>query len=625
MRRVGLVVLLAAAWLALAAPALAEGVRRMEPASWWIGFQDRSLELLVYGEGAGDWTPKLERAGVRITGYEAAPNRNYLFVQLDIAPDAKPGPVSIRFVEGARTVGRRVLDLRAREAGSVARQGFGAQDSIYLITPDRFANGDPGNDRVQGLQEGPNRALPGGRHGGDLAGLAAHLDYITGMGFTQLWLTPVLENDQPEHSYHGYATTDFYRVDPRFGTNADVRRLADAARARGAGLIMDMIPNHIGSEHWWMRDLPSPDWVHNNGRFTPTNHIHTAQMDAHAAPSEAKAFEEGWFAPRMPDLNQDNPHLARYLIQNALWWIEYAGLSGIRVDTYPYPDKAFMAEWSRRVLQEYPNFTVVGEEWSRHPNVVAYWQRGAHNRDGYVSHLPSLMDFPLQYSLTQALIEPESVFPVTGFLRLYETVANDFVYPDPENLVVFADNHDMDRIYTQLGGDLALTRMALGYIATMRGVPQVYYGTEVLAANPGTHDHGVLRADFPGGWQGDAVNAFTGAGLSPDQRAFQDYVRRLFTWRKQQPVLHQGKLIHYYALPADPDWSGVYVYGRMHEKDAVLVALNKTDTIKELPATRFQDVLQGRTRGRDIVSGETVDVGAIVRVPARSLVIIDLD
>jgi len=625
MRRVGLGVLLAALWLGLAAPALAKGVERMEPASWWIGFRDPGLELMVYGQGAGRWTPRIERAGVRITGFEAAPNPNYLFVRLEISPDAAPGPVAIRFMDGARVVDRRVLDLQARAPGSARRAGFGPQDAIYLVTPDRFVNGDSANDRVKGLKEGPDRSFHGGRHGGDLAGLAGHLDYIADMGFTQVWLNPVLENDMPAYSYHGYATTDFYKVDPRYGYNSELKDLARKARAQGVGLIMDMIVNHIGSEHWWMRDLPSPDWIHNNGKFAPTNHVHTAQMDAHVAPSEAKIFEEGWFAETMPDLNQDNPHLARYLIQNTLWWIEYAGLSGIRMDTYPYPDKAFMAGWSRRVLEEYPDFTVVGEEWSRHPNVVAYWQKGARNLDGYVSHLPSLMDFPLQYSLVQALIEPESVFPVTGFLRLYETVANDFVYPDPDGLVVFADNHDMDRIHTQLGGDLALNRMALGYIATMRGVPQVYYGTEILAQNPGTHEHGVLRADFPGGWRGDAVNAFTGEGLREEQRAFQAYVRRLFTWRKTQPVLQEGKLIHYYPLPADPFWSGVYVYGRMIPDDAVLVAMNKTNEIKDLPAGRFQDVLQGRTKGLDIVSGERVDLRAVVRVPPRSLVIIDLD
>lgn len=609
----------------LAGQAWAKGLERMEPASWWIGLKEPHLELMIHGEGAARWMPSLSYPGVTLRSYEAGDNPNYLYVTLEIAATARPGPVPIRFAEHGRVVAHRNLVLQAREQGSAGRQGFSAADAIYLITPDRFANGDPRNDLVKGLKEIPNRSFHGGRHGGDIAGVIQHLDYITGLGFTQLWLNPVLENDQPNYSYHGYSTTDFYKVDPRYGTNADMRRLSDAARAKGAGLIMDMIVNHIGSEHWWMRDPPSHDWINNGGVFKPTNHIHSTQMDVHAAPSEAKTFEQGWFAESLPDLNQTNPHLATYLIQNSIWWIEYANLSGVRMDTYPYPNKDFMAQWSARIMAEYPHFTIVGEEWSRHPPIVAYWQAGVHNRDGYVSHLPSLMDFPVQYALIEALKEPENTFPTTGLLRLYEMIANDFIYADPAKLVIFADNHDMDRAFTQLGQDLSLDKMALGVMATLRGVPQIYYGTEILMQNPQSHEHGIIRSDFPGGWAGDAVNAFTGQGLSPEQREVQEFTRKLFTWRRTQPALHDGKMIHFYPAPDDPGRRGVYVYGRVNGTDGVLVALNKNTDARTLPTARFADVLAGRIGGTDVISGGHVDLRSTLTLPPRSITIIDLD
>jgi len=625
MRWVKWMALALCAWAVLTGAALAKGLQRMEPASWWIGFRNPALELMVYGDGAGSWTPSLDHPGVTLRGFEAGENPNYLYVDLLIAPDATPGPVAIRFRDAdGRTVARRSLELRAREPGSAERQGFSARDAIYLITPDRFANGNLKNDVVKGLKEGLNRDFHGGRHGGDIQGVIDHLDYMAGLGFTQVWLNPLLENDQLTFSYHGYSTTDFYKVDPRYGSNADMRRLADAAKAKGMGLIMDMIVNHSGSEHWWLKDPPSRDWIQFGGAFRPTNHIHSTQMDVHAAPSEAAQFEQGWFVETLPDLNQRNPHLATYLIQNSIWWIEYANLSGVRMDTWPYPEKHFMAEWSRRVMEEYPNFTVVGEEWSRHPPIVAYWQAGVHNRDGYRSYLPSLMDFPIQYSLVQALIEDENTFPTTGLLRLYEMLANDFIYADPDKLVTFPDNHDMDRVFTQLGHDVALAKMAVGFTATARGIPQIYYGTELLKQNPGSPEHGIIRSDFPGGWPGDAANGFTGEGLSPEQRDFQDFTRKLFLWRKSQPALHEGKMIHFYPAPDDPERRGLYVYGRVGGGDAVLVAINK-GAARSVPSARFADVLGARTGGVDVLTGQRVDLSAQLALPARSITIIDLD
>lgn len=624
--RLGLFALLAMlALTGFSLNARAAAIDRFEPASWWIGFKDPSLQILVHGPKIGALTPKLDYPGVKLIGATPGANANYLFIDLEISPNAKPGLVEIAFQRKGRTLERRRLELRAREAGSAGRAGFAPKDAIYLITPDRFANGDPGNDSVKGLREAANRAIPGGRHGGDIQGVINSLDYIEKMGFTQIWLNPLLENDQPEYSYHGYATTDFYKVDPRFGSNGDMRRLADAAKARGIGLIMDMIVNHVGSKHWWMADPPGPDWINFGGKFSQTSHLHITQMDPYVTQRDAKQFSDGWFVEVMPDLNQRDPHLAKYLIQNSIWWIEYAGLSGIRMDTYPYPDKAFMSDWSGRINAEYPNFTIVGEEWVRNPAMVAYWQKGHVNKDGYVSYLPSLMDFPLQDMMRQALIEEEQQWPASGLFKLYEALANDFVYTDPGKLVVFPDNHDMDRILKQMGGDIALAKMALGYVATVRGIPQIYYGTEVLMTNPGPKDDGIIRSDFPGGFVGDRVNAFTGAGLSPEQRDFQEFTRILLNWRKANPALMEGRLLHYAPNAGDARRKGVYVLARQSTDDGVLIAINKDTAPKSLPIGEYAQALRGKTSGRDILTGKRMDLTRTLDLPARAITIIDLD
>ena len=427
----------------------ADRIERMEPVSWWVGMQDPRLQLMVHGARIAELEPTLDHPGVAVTGVHRVANPNYLFIDLEIAPETRPGPVRIDFRKGGRKVARRDYLLQAREPGSAQRRGFGPQDVIYLLMPDRFANGNPANDTVAGLQDGLARSKSLGRHGGDLQGVANHLDYIAGMGFTQLWLNPALENAQPEASYHGYAITDFYRVDPRLGSNESFRQLARDARERNIGVIMDVVLNHIGSSHWWMSDLPAPDWINYGGKFTATHHVRESLQDPHGAEADRRGFADGWFVETMPDLNQRNPFLATYLIQNTLWWIEFAGLSGLRVDTYPYSDRAFLTEWSRRVMQEFPNLNVVGEEWSGSPVTVSYWQRGRKPADGYVSHLPGLFDFPLQEAVSQGLLEKEGWG--TGLRRIYRVLAADSLYPDPYNLVVFPDNHDVSRLYTVLG------------------------------------------------------------------------------------------------------------------------------------------------------------------------------
>jgi len=604
-------------WLSAFAPvAHAARIERVEPANWWVGMQHNRVELLVHGKGIGTATPRLSRAGVAIVEVQKTDNPNYLFVTVEIAGDAALGAFDIEFVEAGKVVATHPWRLDAREPGSAQRRGFDARDAIYLITPDRFANGDPSNDSVAGMTETANRTNPNGRHGGDIAGIRKHLDYIAGMGFTQLWPTPMLENNQPQYSYHGYAITDLYRTDPRMGSNEDFLALSREAKAKGVGIVMDVVLNHIGSKHWWMRDLPAKDWINNGAKFAPTNHRRTAIQDLHAAPADRTAFTDGWFVDAMPDLNQRNPHLARYLIQNTLWWIEYAGLSGIREDTFGYADTQFLSDWAKAVLREYPNFAMVGEEWSINPAVVAHWQRGKQNASGHVPHMPSMMDFPIHIALRNALVQPEGW--ESGWIGLYEMLANDFVYPDPDALVVFAENHDTPRLLAHVEGDLALWKLGMAYLATVRGTPQFYYGSEVLLRGPKERNDGLLRADMPGGWTGDAADAFSGDGLIAAQREAQDYTRALFNWRKRTPLLHTGKLMHF--APQD----GVYVYARHDEKRAVLVALNKNAEATPLALDRFDAFLRGRS-ARDALTGKPVALGKSLTLSGKSATLLEID
>lgn len=414
------------------------------------------------------------------------------------------------------------------------------------------------------------------------------------------------------YSYHGYSTTDYYQVDPRFGTNTLYRQLSEKARQHGVGIIMDMILNHIGSEHVWMHDSPSEDWIHNQKQFVQTTHFREALHDPHGTRQDLNAFAVGWFVPTMPDLNQSNPHLATYLIQNAIWWVEYADLSGIRVDTYSYSDKAFLSDWTSRLMQEYPNLNIVGEEWSVNPIITSYWQAGSLRHDNYESALPSVMDFPLQATLIRALREKESW--AGGLRSLYEILAGDFIYGDPYNLVVFADNHDMSRVYSQLQEQPELWDMAMTYLLTTRGIPQIFYGTEILMSNTGTDDHGVIRSDFPGGWPDDDVNAFTGEGLSETQKWAQNRIRTLLQLRQRHPQWFTGKLTHY--TPQD----GVYVYFRHAQEgaeDKLMVVLNKNDKDTALDLARFETMLNGQSTIQRM-NGEKQKLPATLTVPASA-------
>jgi len=588
-------------------------VEHMEPPFWWAGMHSDKLQLMVHGPRIADLDPAIAYPGVRIDAVTRVANRNYVFIDLKIAPDARPGKFQIVFGDGTL---RHDYQLLARTPGSAQRPGFSSKDAIYQIMPDRFANGLEANDSIQAMADKADRSKGGGRHGGDIQGVIDRLDYIADMGFTQIWPTPLVENDMPAYSYHGYAATDHYKIDARYGSNDDFRRLSAEARKKGIGIIQDVVLSHIGSGHWWFRDMPTPDWTTHGGKFVPTQHHRVAVQDPYAANEDKLNFTTGWFTGTMPDMNQTNPLVANYLIQNNIWWIEYAGLSGLRIDTYGYSDGAFLTEYTRRLMAEYPQLNMVGEEWHKSPNVVSRWQKGKVNFDGYVSSLPSLMDFPMSEVMRHALASKEMG---EGFNDVYETLSMDYLYPNPGNLVLFEGNHDMARIFSVVGEDYKLYQMSIAYLMTMPRIPQFYYGSEVLMTSATKErDDATYRRDFPGGWKGDKVDAFTGAGLSAQQREAQAFVKKLANWRKSQPVIHSGKTMHFGAE------NGTYVYFRYNGSKKVMVAFNKGSKDAVLPAARFAEMLAGVSSGMDIISGKMVSLDKTVTLPARSVQILEL-
>jgi glycosidase len=569
----------------------------------------------VHGERIADLEPTLSYPGVRIAAVTRVASRNYLFIDLVIADEARPGAFDITF-KGAGRGTKYSYRLLAREKGSAERAGFGSADAIYQVMPDRFANGNPANDTVAGLADKDGRAMGHGRHGGDIQGMIDHLDYIAGLGFTQLWPTPLVENNAPAASYHGYAATDHYRIDPRYGSNEDYLRLSKEARKHGIGLIQDVVLSHIGSGHWWMKDLPTPDWVNHGGKFVPTHHHRVAVQDPYASRADRENFTTGWFAPGMPDMNQTNPLVANYLIQNNIWWIEYAGLSGLRIDTFGYSDGAFLTEYTKRLMAEYPRLNMVGEEWSKLPAVVSHWQKGKVNFDGYTSSMPSLMDFPLTETMRTTLASKEGTWL---FNDVYETVSLDYLYPNPGNLVLFEGNHDMPRLFSVVGEDINRYKMDIVFVMTMPRIPQFYTGDEILMTSATKErDDSSYRTDFPGGWAGDKVNAFTGAGLTAPQREAQEFVRRLVNWRKAQPVIHHGKLMHY--GPEDNTW----VYFRYDERKKVMVAFNLNAREMALPTARFDEMLKGVESGVDVLSGKRYDLKTELKLAPNSVVVLEL-
>ncbi|MGQ1889045.1 glycoside hydrolase family 13 protein [Thermophagus sp. OGC60D27] len=590
---------------------------RLEPPSWWIGFKNPVVQVMAYSENIGLLRPEIDYPGLSIQKITSVKNPNYLFIDILIDDNAAPGTVAIRFKDGKRVKKTMSLELLERREGSALREGFNSSDAIYLIMPDRFANGNPANDNIDGMLEIADRNAPYGRHGGDLEGIKQHLDYIAGMGFTAIWLNPVLENDMPQSSYHGYATTDYYKVDPRFGTNEEYKQLVEAANQKGLKVIKDMIFNHCGSYHWWMNDLPTDDWI-NYGHFIRSNYRLSTISDPNASEADLKLATEGWFDSTMPDLNLRNELLLNYLIQNSIWWIEYAGLQGIRQDTYPYPDKHGMAEWNKRINLEYPNFNIVGEAWIGDPSKLCYWQKDFPNADGFNSHLKSIMDFPLMDAMHKAFNEKGGGWS-DGLMRLYNVLADDHLYPDVNNILVFPENHDVGRIFTILENDIRKMKMVAAFFATVRGIPQWYCGSEILMAGNGYDGHANIRQDFPGGWSGDPTDAFTREGRTPEQNQMVDYLSKILNFRKSNKAIHHGKTLHF--VPEN----NVYVFFRYLDDEAVMVILNNSDEEnRTISGDRFAEILSRYSTGKDVLSGQSLNTLDRFDIDAKSARIIEL-
>ncbi len=629
---------------ALCASRKAPLVARIDPTDWRVGLRTPQLQLMVYGQGIREADVSVGRTDVRLDSVVRLDSPNYLLLYLDLT-GAQAGTLPLTFRLGRRyqTVGYQLLE---RECDGDSRKGFTNADVLYMLMPDRFAQGPGHRSQLPGMQHYvENRAEPSLRHGGDLEGIRRHLDYFCDLGVTALWLTPVLENDSPDDhgfsTYHGYATTDYYRIDPRFGTNADYRALIDAAHAKGLKVVMDMIFNHCGFEHPWVADLPSADWlnapewlgegrrdqngeVHTNEAFLQTSYKLTPVLDPYAADVDLRQTVDGWFVPTMPDLNHRNPHVMTYLIQNSIWWIETSGIDGIRMDTYPYADAAGMARWMQTLQREYPHFNVVGETWVTEPAYTAAWQKGfrqanADSRRIGDTFLPTVMDFSFFDRLSQAKHEETDGW-WQGYNRLYNSFVYDYLYPDPTHVMAFVDNHDTDRFLGD-GHDVAALRQALALLLTVRRIPQLYYGTEILMAGTKAVTDGHVRQDFPGGFPGDAHDAFTAEGRTAEQQAMYTWLSRLLHWRRASATVIEGTMTQF--TPVD----GVYVVARRHMGDLVMTVLNGTSSPATLRVGHYAELFAGRTsrRATDIPTGRTFDLTADLRLPAREALVLQFE
>ncbi len=589
---------------------------RVEPPFWWAGMHESQLQLLVYGENIAQSKVQLDYPGVSLIGITRVDNPNYLFIDLALKPDIQHGKFTLNFLIDKKLKYHYTYELRQREPESAFRKGFDQSDVLYLLMPDRFANGNPLNDNHPEMIEKANRLNPSGRHGGDIQGINDHLDYFNELGVTTLWINPLLENNHPEFSYHGYAITDFYRIDPRFGSNADYVDLVDAAHKKGLKIVMDMILNHCGINHWFIKDLPMPGWIHQFPEFTRSNFRAETLTDPHAAKSDQNRMLQGWFDKHMPDLDQRNPYLRNYLIQNSIWWIEYANLDGIRLDTQPYPYAEMTSEWTARILNEYPGFNIVGESWLQREAMTAYFQKQSSPCAYFNSGMPVVTDFPLQGAVSRAFTEQEGWSE--GMARIYMVLAQDFVYDNPYNTLIFLDNHDLNRYFNTIGNDLDALKMALTFLFTTRGIPQLYYGTELLMDGQEHLGHGDIRKDFPGGWKEDSLNAFTASGRSEAQNEVFNHLQQLLHWRKTNRAVHYGRLLHF--LPEN----GVYTYFRILDKEVVMVMINNSKEKRDIDINRFSEITSGFIQANDVMSGEAVLLKNNVALSPRSARIFEL-
>lgn len=594
-------------------------IERVEPAFWWVGMKNPQLQLLIHGTEICNRQVIIKYPGVKIMKINRACSPNYLFVTLNIdSQTAKAGKFKVSLKQPEKDDISFEYELKARKTGSVEREGFNSSDVVYLLMPDRFSNGDSTNDNIDSQPEKVNRSIDYGRHGGDIRGIENHLDYIKELGATAIWCTPVQENNYNKYSYHGYAISDFSKIDPRFGSNNEYLNFVKKSHEKGLKVMMDMVSNHCGIWTWWMNDLPFEDWIHQWKTFTRTSWKFKTIKDIHGTEVDKKLFTDGWFDTTMPDMNQQNSYFWTYYIQNSIWWIESANLDGIRMDTYPYNDRDAMAKWAKAITNEYPKFNIMGETWEFSTPDIAFWQKNSVNALNYNSQLPTVMDFILQNSLSKCFNEHGKSWEDVGMNRLYNTIADDYLYANLNNLLVFAENHDTQRYNYTLNGDLAKYKMAMSFLMTTRGIPQIYYGSEIGMTGNKDKGDGDIRHDFPGGWVGDSINAFSASGRTNTQNEYFNFTSKLLNWRKTKSVIHTGKLTHYVPL------NDVYVYFRTNDTEKIMVIINNNETDQTLQTERYSECLNGITQGKDVISEKEYELSTSILVPKETTLILEL-
>ncbi len=592
-------------------------IDKVEPPFWYAGMHNPELQIMFYGKNIAQYEASVSN-NVVIKNVVKTENPNYIFITID----TKNLPASdfvFSFKNKNKVAFTKNYSLKQRRANSAERKSYDSSDMMYLIMPDRFANGNPNNDSHSATTEKANRSLPGGRHGGDIEGIIKNLDYLSELGVTALWSTPLCEDNDKGYSYHGYGQSDVYKIDPRYGTNEEYLKLSSELKKRGMKLIKDYVTNHWGAEHWMYKDLPTYDWVHQFPGYSQSNYRMTTQFDPNASAIDAKNCMDGWFVPSMPDLNQSNPLVLNYITQNAIWWIEYADLDGFRVDTYSYNDKVGIAKWTKAITDEYPHFNIVGEVWMHDQAQMSYWQKDSKIAEiqSYNSYCPSVMDFTLHDAFGNVFNEDKDGWN-DGMIKVYDNFTNDFLYPNVNNLLIFAENHDTGRFNQNYKNDIKKYTMAMTLLATVRGIPQLYYGSEIgMAGDKGKGDADIRR-DFPGGWEGDQNNAFTKSGRTEEQNKFFDVTSKLFQWRKNKSVVHFGKMTHY--IPEQ----NVYVYFRYDEKETVMVVMNNSAEAKTIKTSRFKENIKNFKSGKDVLSGKTVDLSSEISLEGKSVLVLEL-
>ena len=591
-------------------------IKKVAPSFWWAGMKNPELQILLYGEDLALSDVSVSGEGIYLKETVRQDNPNYLLLYLDLS-EAKAQTFQILLKHGKKKL-QIPYELKSRVRRGEDVKGFTSEDVLYLIMPDRFANGNPENDVVDGMREKKiDRADSFARHGGDIQGISSHLDYIADLGVTAIWLNPTQENDMESGSYHGYAITDYYQIDRRFGSNEDFCALVEKAHEKNLKVVMDMIFNHCGSENYLFKDKPSKEWFNYHSNYVQTSFKTASVMDIHASAFEKKIATDGWFTSVMPDFNQRNRHVARYLIQSSIWWIEYAGINGIRQDTHPYADFDFMSQWCKEVLDEYPYFNIVGETWLNSNVLVSYWQKDSKLAAPLNSNLPTVMDFPLQALINQAFDEETGEWG-GGLYKLYDYQTQDLVYANPMNLLTFLDNHDTSRFAQtdEMAKNLKRYKQAMVFLLTTRGIPQIYYGTEILMTGDKGKGDGDLRKDFPGGWQGDTRNCFAKNGRTALENEAFEFTRQLLNWRKGNQVIGKGSLKHYSIQ------NGVYVYQREFNGKSVVVFMNGTDDSKELDLAPYQEILP-RENALDVLTGKNVNLSGKLCLDGRENLILN--